>query len=110
MRDDYILKKIKTNINKEINMNEKQKHRVGVLAVVSIFAVLIYNASQVKQEAELVATETETLLPATTPVQEVELPVLLNQDWEALIPDGIPLPEIAPREDIELPPLEEDLS
>ena len=51
-------------------------------------------------------------LPIILPVAETQLPPLtdevttvLNQDWSALQPDGIPLLEIAPLEDAPLPPL-----
>ena len=52
-------------------------------------------------------------LPIILPVAETQLPPLteesittvLNQDWSALEPDGIPLLEIAPVENAELPPL-----
>jgi len=91
-------------------MNKKQVNKVGVLVVVGVFAALIYNTSQVKQQAELAAIEESAILPIILPVQAAELPPLTEEVWAALIPDGIPLLEIAPVDVAELPPLVEDAS
>jgi hypothetical protein len=76
--------------------------------VLAIFGGLIYNASE-----PTVLEDSSAVLPIILPVAETQLPPLteesittvLNQDWTALEPDGIPLLEIAPVENAELPPL-----
>jgi len=87
----------------------KQKQTVlGSVVVLAIFGGLIYNASE-----PTVVEDSSAVLPIILPVAETQLPPLteesittvLNQDWSALEPDGIPLLEIAPVENAELPPL-----
>ena len=87
----------------------KQKQTVlGSVVVLAIFGGLIYNASE-----PTVLEDSSAVLPIILPVAETQLPPLteesittvLNQDWTALEPDGIPLLEIAPVENAELPPL-----
>ena len=87
----------------------KQKQTVlGSVVVLAIFGGLIYNASE-----PTVLEDSSAVLPIILPVAETQLPPLteesittvLNQDWSALEPDGIPLLEIAPVENAELPPL-----
>jgi len=87
----------------------KQKQTVlGSVVVLAIFGGLIYNASE-----PTVLEDSSASLPIILPVAEIQLPPLmdetvttvLNQDWSALEPDGIPLLEIAPVENAELPPL-----
>ena len=87
----------------------KQKQTVlGSVVVLAIFGGLIYNASEQREPTDLSA-----VLPIILPVAETQLPPLteesittvLNQDWTALESDGIPLLEIAPVENAELPPL-----
>ena len=90
----------------------KQKQTVlGSVVVLAIFGGLIYNASEQKHTPTAVM-ENAPSLPIILPVAEAQLPPLtdevttvLNQDWSALQPDGIPLLEIAPLEDAPLPPL-----
>ena len=91
-------------------MNKKQVNKVGVLVVVGVFAALIYNTSQVKQQAELAAIEESAILPIILPVKATKLPPLTSGTWEDLIADGIPLLEIAPTDVAELPPLVADAS
>ena len=87
----------------------KQKQTVlGSVVVLAIFGGLIYNASE-----PTVLEDSSAVLPIILPVAETQLPPLteesittvLNQDWTALESDGIPLLEIAPVENAELPPL-----
>ena len=87
----------------------KQKQTVlGSVVVLAIFGGLIYNVSEQREPTDLSA-----VLPIILPVAETQLPPLteesittvLNQDWTALESDGIPLLEIAPVENAELPPL-----
>ena len=87
----------------------KQKQTVlGSVVVLAIFGGLIYNAS-----GPTVLEDSSAVLPIILPVAETQLPPLteesittvLNQDWTALESDGIPLLEIAPVENAELPPL-----
>ena len=91
-------------------MNKKQVNKVGVLVVVGVFAALIYNTSQVKQQAELAAIEESAILPIILPVKATKLPPLTSGTWEDLIADGIPLLEIAPVDVADLPPLVESNS
>jgi hypothetical protein len=87
----------------------KQKQTVlGSVVVLAIFGGLIYNASE-----PTVLEDSSAVLPIILPVAETQLPPLteesittvLNQDWTALESDGIPLLEIAPVENADLPPL-----
>ena len=91
----------------------KQKQTVlGSVVVLAIFGGLIYSASEQKHTPTAVM-ENAPSLPIILPVAEAQLPPLmdetvttvLNQDWSALEPDGIPLLEIAPVENADLPPL-----
>ena len=89
-------------------LSKQQQTTLGAVVVLAIFGGLIYNASE-----STVAEDSSAVLPIIHPVAETELPPLmdetvttvLNQDWSALEPDGIPLLEIAPVENAELPPL-----
>ena len=90
-------------------LSKQQQTTLGAVVVLAIFGGLIYNASE-----STVAEDSSAVLPIIHPVAETELPplidevvttVLMNQDWSALEPDGIPLLEIAPVENAELPPL-----
>jgi uncharacterized membrane protein YebE (DUF533 family) len=96
-----------------MTLSKQQQTTLGSLVVIGIFGGLIYNASEQKHTPTAVM-ENAPSLPIILPVAETQLPPLteesittvLNQDWSALEPDGIPLLEIAPVEDAELPPLE----
>mgnify|MGYP003136748170 CR=1 FL=1 len=94
-----------------MTLSKQQQTTLGSLVVIGIFGGLIYNASEQKH-APTAVMETAPSLPIILPVAETQLPPLtdevttvLNQDWSALQPDGIPLLEIAPLEDAPLPPL-----
>ena len=94
-----------------MTLSKQQQTTLGSLVVIGIFGGLIYNASEQKHTPTAVM-ENAPSLPTILPVAETQLPPLtdevttvLNQDWSALQPDGIPLLEIAPLEDAPLPPL-----
>ena len=94
-----------------MTLSKQQQTTLGSLVVIGIFGGLIYNASEQKHTPTAVI-ENAPSLPVILPVAETQLPPLtdevttvLNQDWSALQPDGIPLLEIAPLEDAPLPPL-----
>lgn len=94
-----------------MTLSKQQQTTLGSLVVIGIFGGLIYNASEQKHTPTAVI-ENAPSLPIILPVAETQLPPLtdevttvLNQDWSALQPDGIPLLEIAPLEDAPLPPL-----
>jgi len=92
-------------------LSKSSQTTLGGVVVLAIFGGLIYSASEDKSgTAEL---EASASLPIILPVAEAQLPPLmdeivttvLNQDWSALESDGIPLLEIAPVDNAELPPL-----
>ena len=95
-----------------MTLSKQQQTTLGSLVVIGIFGGLSYNASEQKHTPTAVM-ENAPSLPIILPVAETQLPPLteesittvLNQDWSALEPDGIPLLEIAPVENAELPPL-----
>ena len=89
-------------------LSKQKQTTVGAVVVLAIFGGLIYSSSEPTVTEDLSAS-----LPIILPVAETQLPPLmdevvttvLNQDWSALESDGIPLLEIAPVENAELPPL-----
>ena len=89
-------------------LSKQKQTTLGAVVVLAIFGGLIYSSSEPTVTEDLSAS-----LPIILPVAEIQLPPLmdetvttvLNQDWSALEPDGIPLLEIAPVENAELPPL-----
>tara|TARA_R110000803_G_scaffold84766_2_gene151016 strand:- start:48 stop:329 length:282 start_codon:yes stop_codon:yes gene_type:complete len=89
-------------------LSKQKQTTLGGVVVLAIIGGLIYSASEQKEPVDLSA-----VLPIILPVAETTLPPLmdkvvttvLNQDWTALEPDGIPLLEIAPVENADLPPL-----
>ena len=92
-------------------LSKQKQTTLGAVVVLAIFGGLIYSASEDKSgTAEL---EASASLPIILPIAEAQLPPLmdevvttvLNQDWSALESDGIPLLEIAPVDNAELPPL-----
>tara|TARA_R100000781_G_scaffold111455_2_gene77885 strand:- start:87 stop:392 length:306 start_codon:yes stop_codon:yes gene_type:complete len=97
-------------------LSKKNQNTLGIAVVLAVFGGLIYSASE-KKQSDLVISIMEkesAVLPIILPVAETQLPPLtnevsvstvLNADWEGLQPDGIPLLEIAPLEDVDLPPL-----
>ena len=91
-------------------LSKQKQTTVGAVVVLAIFGGLIYSSSEPTVTEDLSAS-----LPIILPVAEIQLPPLmdevvttvLNQDWSALESDGIPLLEIAPVDNAELPPLTE---
>ena len=82
-------------------MTNEQRTTVGSLIILGVFGALIYTASYKKALNEV---EVNVVLPEILPVVEAKLPPLTNKSnfveddpfsienqWEALIPDGIPL-------------------
>jgi len=91
-----------------MTLSKQKQTTLGGVVVLAIIGGLIYSASEQRESTDLSA-----VLPIILPVAEAELPPLmdkvvttvLNQDWNALESDGIPLLEIAPLDSVELPPL-----
>jgi len=91
-----------------MTLSKQKQTTLGGVVVLAIIGGLIYSASEQREPTDLSA-----VLPIILPVAEAELPLLmdkvvttvLNQDWNALESDGIPLLEIAPVDSVELPPL-----
>jgi|TARA_B110000285_G_C14795819_1_gene455157 hypothetical protein len=91
-------------------LSKQKQTTLGAVVVLAIFGGLIYSSSEPTVTEDLSAS-----LPIILPVAEIQLPPLmdevvttvLNQDWSALESDGIPLLEIAPVDNAELPPLTE---
>jgi len=107
-----------------MELNKQQKTTLGAVVVLAVFGALIYSASD--QKLEVATLEATSVLPVILPIEAValppltELPVILPIEvvalppltdagsvaiWNALEPDGIPLLEIMPIENLELPPL-----
>ena len=94
-------------------LSKQKQTTLGAVVVLAIFGGLIYSASE--QKSSVAELEASASLPIILPVAEIQLPPLmdevvttvLNQDWSALESDGIPLLEIAPVDNAELPPLTE---
>ena len=92
-------------------LSKQSQTTLGGVVVLAVFGGLIYSASE--QKSSVAELEASASLPIILPIAETQLPPLteesittvLNQDWSALEPDGIPLLEIAPVENAELPPL-----
>jgi len=90
-----------------MELNKQQKTTLGAVVVLAVFGALIYSASD--QKLEVATLEATSVLPVILPIEAVALPPLTDEGsvaiWNALEPDGIPLLEIMPIENPELPPL-----